>query len=138
MAREIDESTTSAWKRFSQFNTFLRDQKMPMCLKKDHGHHHTTINDIWSRDLVPYQPPEGQAGLHSEKCGESNTGRHKEIRSAAKTQRARTRVKDVIQKAFEAKGKWAGHIVLMKNNEWAKKRTEWTPMDRKRAKEDPK
>uniref|UniRef100_A0A3B3I440 ribonuclease H n=1 Tax=Oryzias latipes TaxID=8090 RepID=A0A3B3I440_ORYLA len=33
MAKEIDERVTSAWKRFGQYSTFLRDQKMPMCLK---------------------------------------------------------------------------------------------------------
>ena len=52
--------------------------------------------------------------------------------------RARTKVKDVIQKAVEAKGKWAGHIARMKNHEWAKKTTEWTPLDRKRSKGRPK
>ena len=62
----------------------------------------------------------------------------REIRSGTKTQRARTKVKDVIQKAVEAKGKWAGHMARMKNHEWAKKTTEWTPLDRKRAKGRPK
>ena len=40
--------------------------------------------------------------------------------------RARTKVKDVIRKAIEAKGKWAGHIARMKNHEWANKTIEWT------------
>ena len=31
---EIDERITAAWKRFRQFSTFLRDQKMPICLKR--------------------------------------------------------------------------------------------------------
>ena len=34
MAKEIDERVTSAWKRFGQYSTFLRDQRMPMCLKR--------------------------------------------------------------------------------------------------------
>uniref|UniRef100_A0A3P9HMW9 ribonuclease H n=1 Tax=Oryzias latipes TaxID=8090 RepID=A0A3P9HMW9_ORYLA len=32
MEKEIDERVTSAWKRFGQYSTFLRDQKMPMFL----------------------------------------------------------------------------------------------------------
>uniref|UniRef100_A0A3P9I9K1 ribonuclease H n=1 Tax=Oryzias latipes TaxID=8090 RepID=A0A3P9I9K1_ORYLA len=34
MPKEIDERVTSGWKRFGQYSTFLRDQKMPMCLKR--------------------------------------------------------------------------------------------------------
>eukprot|EP00795_Rhopilema_esculentum_P010854 gene10854-19671_t len=34
MGKEIDERVTSAWKRFGQYSTFLRDQRMPMCLKR--------------------------------------------------------------------------------------------------------
>eukprot|EP00795_Rhopilema_esculentum_P009645 gene9645-17406_t len=34
MAKEKDERVTSAWKRFGQNSTFLRDQRMPMCLKR--------------------------------------------------------------------------------------------------------
>ena len=43
-------------------------------------------------------------------------------------------MKGVIQKAVEAKVKWLGYIGRMKNHEWAKKATEWTSLDRKRAK----
>ena len=52
--------------------------------------------------------------------------------------RAGTEVKDVIQKAVEAKGKWAGHIARMKDHEWAKITTESTPLGRKKAKGRPK
>ena len=48
--------------------------------------------------------------------------------------RVRTKVKDVIQKAVEAKGKRAGRIARMKNHEWAKKTMEWSPLNKKRAK----
>eukprot|EP00795_Rhopilema_esculentum_P010354 gene10354-biopygen12941 len=41
-------------------------------------------------------------------------------------------------KVIEVKGKWAGHVARMKNHEWAKKTTEWTPWDRKRGKGRPK
>ena len=34
MAKEIDERITSAWKRCGQYSTFLRDQRMPICLKR--------------------------------------------------------------------------------------------------------
>ena len=54
----------------------LKDGNVPE--KENHGYHHTASNDMWSRDLVTYQPPEIEAGRHSKKYGESNTGRHKE------------------------------------------------------------
>eukprot|EP00794_Sanderia_malayensis_P006797 gene6797-7563_t len=34
MAKEVDERITSAWKRFGQYSTFMRDQRMPLCLKR--------------------------------------------------------------------------------------------------------
>uniref|UniRef100_A0A3P8SJP4 Reverse transcriptase domain-containing protein n=1 Tax=Amphiprion percula TaxID=161767 RepID=A0A3P8SJP4_AMPPE len=34
MAREIDERITAGWKRFGQYSSFLKDQKIPMCMKK--------------------------------------------------------------------------------------------------------
>ena len=35
--------------------------------------------------------------------------------------RARKKVKVLIQRAVEAKGKWAGHRARMKNHEWSRK-----------------
>ena len=34
MDKEIDQRITSGWKRFGQYSTFLKDKRMPICLKK--------------------------------------------------------------------------------------------------------
>ena len=36
------------------------------------------------------------------------------------------------------RGQWAGHLARMKNNKWAKKITEWTPREGRRAKGRPR
>ena len=36
------------------------------------------------------------------------------------------------------KGQWAGHLARMPNNRWAKKTTEWTPREGRRARGRPK
>lgn len=38
VAREIDKSITAGWKRFGQYSSFLKNQKIPMY--------------AWSRDMV--------------------------------------------------------------------------------------
>ena len=35
MAKDIDQTITAGWRRFGQYNTFLKDQKMPICLKRE-------------------------------------------------------------------------------------------------------
>ena len=35
--------------------------------------------------------------------------------------RARTEVKNIIQKSVETKGQWVGHLAQFKNQEWAQK-----------------
>ena len=34
IATDIDQKITAGWRRFGQCNTFLKDQKMPTCLKR--------------------------------------------------------------------------------------------------------
>jgi len=52
--------------------------------------------------------------------------------------RSTTKVKDIIEKAEQTKGQWAGHLARMKNNKWAKRTTEWWPRERSRARGRPK
>ena len=54
------------------------------------------------------------------------------------TIRAKTKVKDVTKESREKKSSWAGHVARMKNDRWAKKTTEWTPREGKRARGKPK
>ena len=57
MAREIDERIAAGWKHFGQYSSSLKDQKIPMCLKKEIMNTVilATIDDIRSRDLVTNQ-----------------------------------------------------------------------------------
>jgi len=34
MAKEINQRVTSGWRRFVQYSTFLKEKKIPMCLKE--------------------------------------------------------------------------------------------------------
>eukprot|EP00795_Rhopilema_esculentum_P008762 gene8762-biopygen9749 len=139
MAKEIDERVTSAWKRFGQYSTFLRDQRMPMCLKRKIMN--TVIlpsmtygAETWS--LTNCQRQKLAVTQRSMKRSMLGVTRRDKIRN--EDLRSRTGLKDVIEKVIEAKGKWAGHVARMKNHEWAKKTTEWTPWYRKREKGRPK
>ena len=53
MAKEIDQQITSGWRRFGQYNTFLRDKKNANVFEEEnHEHRNIASNDIWSRDMV--------------------------------------------------------------------------------------
>ena len=52
--------------------------------------------------------------------------------------RAEIGVEDVVEKAKTSKWKWAGHVARMSNGRWSKRDSEWTPVDRKRARGRPK
>uniref|UniRef100_A0A3P9MPT2 ribonuclease H n=1 Tax=Oryzias latipes TaxID=8090 RepID=A0A3P9MPT2_ORYLA len=58
MAKEIDERVTSAWKRFGQYSTFLRDQKMPVCLKRK------IMNTFGWRKLIMHKKTKHNFRLH--------------------------------------------------------------------------
>ena len=78
MAREVDERITLAWKRFGQFSTFLRDQRVPMCLKKKIMD--TIILSSMTYGAEPWSLTNGQKDKFAvtQKNRESNTGSHKE------------------------------------------------------------
>lgn len=48
--------------------------------------------------------------------------------------REKTRVSDVVEAALKIKWKWAGHVARMKEDRWAKRVTEWIPLDSIRRK----
>ena len=52
--------------------------------------------------------------------------------------RSTTKVKDIIEKAEQTKGQWAGHLARMKKSKWAKRTTEWWPREGSRARGRPK
>ena len=53
---------TAGWRRFGQYNTFLKDQKMPACLKRKILNINTTSYDIWSGEVVAYKISERETG----------------------------------------------------------------------------
>jgi hypothetical protein len=122
MAKEIDERITSAWKRFGQYSTFLRDQRMPMCLKRK------IMNTVILPSMTYGAETWSLTKRHRHKLAVTQRSMERSMLGVTRRDkirnedlRSRTGVKDVIEKVTEAKGKWAGHVARMKNHEWAKK-----------------
>ena len=139
MTREIDERITAGWKRFGQYSNFLKDHKMPMCLKKKIMD--TVIlpamtygAETWS--VTKHQKEKLAVAQRSMERAMLGITRRDKIRN--EDVRARTKVKDINEKAEEAKGQWAGHLARMNTSKWARKTTEWTPREGKRARGRPK
>ena len=139
MAREIDERITAGWKRFGQYSTFLKDQKMPICLKRKIMN--TVIlpamtygAETWS--LTNRQKEKLAVAQRSMERAMLGVTRRDRIRN--EDIRKKTKVDDIVEKAEKSKGQWAGHLARMNTNKWARKLTEWTPRNGKRAKGRPK
>ena len=139
MASEIDDRITAGWKRFGQYSTFLKDQKMPICLKKKimdsvilpamtYGAETWSLTKRQKEKLAVTQRSMERAMLGITR---KDKIRNQEIRE-------RTRVDDIIEKAEKSKGQWAGHLARMSPSKWARKLTEWTPRNGKRTKGRPK
>ena len=48
------------------------------------------------------------------------------------TIRQRTKVTDIVEKIYEAKRRWAGHVARLTDNRWTIRVTDWYPRGRKR------
>lgn len=139
MASEIDDRITAGWKRFGQYSTFLKDQKMPICLKKKIMDSvilpaMTYGAETWS--LTKRQKEKLAVTQRSMERAMLGVTRKDKIRN--QEIRERTRVDDIIEKAEKSKGQWAGHLARMSPSKWARKLTEWTPRNGKRTKGRPK
>ena len=64
MTRKIDQRIALVWKRYGQYNTFLRYQGMSICWKEK------AMNTV-----VTYNPLEIKLGHYSKKHNKSNFGR---------------------------------------------------------------
>ena len=128
IAKEIEQRITSGWRRFGQYSTFMKDLKMPICLKRKimdmvilpamtYGAETWAITKRQSEKLAVAQRSMERAMLN---ITLKDKIRKEEIRS-------KTKVKDIIETAKWMKGQWAGHLARMNNGRWAKKTTEWTP-----------
>ena len=79
LSKEIGERITSGWRRFGDYSHFLRDKKIPTCLKKEnHGYGHLTSYDLWSRDMDFNKTSREEACCSPTKHGEIVIEHHKE------------------------------------------------------------
>ena len=130
MAREIDGRITAGWKRFGQYSSFLKDKKIPMCMKEK-------IIDTVILPSMTYgaetwsltQHLKNKLAVAQRSMERSMLGITIKDKIRNENIRARTKVEDVVWLAEKAKGQWAGHVTRMDFNNWARKTTEWTPRD---------
>ena len=101
--------------------TFLRDKKIPTCLKRKimdtvilpamtYGAETWTLTKHLERKLAVAQRSMERSLL--------NITRRDKIRN--EIIRSETGVTDIIEKVKCMKGQWAGHVARMKNTRWAK------------------
>ena len=139
LSKEIGERITSGWRRFGDYSHFLRDKKIPTCLKRKimdtvilpamtYGAETWTLTKHLERKLAVAQRSMERSLL--------NITRRDKIRNGII--RSKTGVIDIIEKVKCMKGQWAGHVARMKNTRWAKITSEWTPRDGKRLRGRPK
>ena len=139
MTKEIDQRIAADWRIFGQYGFFLKEQKMPMCLKRKIMN--TVIlpamtygAETWS--LTKLQKEKLAVAQRSMERSMLNITRRDKIRNDVI--RSKTQLKDIIETAQNLKGQWAGHIARMNNDRWAKKTTEWRPREGSRKKGRPK
>ena len=139
MAREIDERITAGWKCFGQYSAFLKDQKIPMCLKKK----------IMNTVIIPSMTYGAETWSLTKHLKNKLTVAQRTMERAMlgitikdkirnENIRARKKLEDIVWKMQKAKGQWAGYVARMDINNWARKTTEWTPRDNRRTRGRPK
>ncbi|MEE4247402.1 MAG: reverse transcriptase domain-containing protein [Kangiellaceae bacterium] len=134
MAKEINQRITSGWRRFGQYSTFLKDQKMPICLKKKIMDSvilpaMTYGAETWS--LTKHQREKLAVAQRSMERSMLNITLKDRIRK--EVIRSKTQLTDITEKAQQMKGQWAGHLARMDNSRWTVKTTEWTPRNGNRG-----
>ena len=128
ISKEIGQRITSGWRRFGEYSHFLKDRKIPVCLKR-------TIMDTVILSAVTYEAETWALTKHQEKklsvAQRSmerlllNITKRDKIRNEIK--RRKTGVKDIIERVWCMRGQWAGHVDRMSNTKWAKITSECTP-----------
>ena len=136
---EVDKRIKIGWQKFGQYSNFMKDKKMPICLKRK------VLNTViipamtygaetWS--LTKKQEEKLAVAQRSMERSILNITRKDHIRN--EEVRQRTGATDILGKINTMKGQWAGHLARMDNKRWAKIATEWTPREGKRRKGRPK
>ena len=139
ISQEIAQRITSGWRRFGEYSHFLKDRKIPICLKR------TVMDTVilpgmaygaetWA--LTKQQEKKVAMAQRSMERLLLNTTKRDKIRN--ELIRCKTGVKDVIERVRCMRGQWAGHVAGMNNTRWAKITSEWIPREGKRVRGRPK
>ena len=135
MDKEIDQRITSGWRRFGEYSHFLRNSKIPICLKRKimdtailpvmtYGAETWTLTKLQERKMAVAQ--------RSMERSLPNITKRDKMRNEVIT--SKTKVVDITDKAQCMRGqRTCKHIARMSNTRWAKIISEWTPREGRRA-----
>ena len=130
MDKEIDQRITSGWRRFGEYSHFLKDSKIPICLKRKIMD--TVILPVMTYGAETWTPTK----LQERKVAVAQRSMERSLLNITKRDkirneviRSKTKVVDIIDKVQCMRGQWAGHIARMSNTRWAKIISEWTPRE---------
>ena len=120
--------------KFGEYSPFLKDLKIPICLKR-------TVMDTVILPAMTYGEETCALTKHQEKklavVQRSmerlllNITKRDKIRN--EIIRCKTGVQDIIERVRCRRGQWAGHVDRMSNTRWAKITSEWTSREGKRV-----
>ena len=123
----------AAWIAFSQNKEVLTDEKLPMNIRANIFNASVLPAMLYACETWSTTKSEEeklavtQRAMERRMCGVSIRDRisNKELRQ-------RSGLRDVVSGMYEAKRRWAGHIVRLNDNRWTYRLTNWLPRDRKR------
>ena len=119
LSKEIGERVTSGWRRFGDYSHFLRDKKIPTCLKRKimdtvilpamtYGAETWTLTKHLERKLAVAQREHGEIVIEH----------HKERQDQERDNKIKNRGDRYNRKSEVHERQWAGHVARMKNTRW--------------------
>ena len=133
ISKEIAQRITSGWRRFGEYSHFLKDRKIPICLKR-------TIMDTVILPTMTYWAETWALTKRQKKLAVSQRSMERLLLNITKTDkirneiiRCKTGVTYIIETVWCMRGQWAGHVARMSNTRWAKITSEWTPREGQRV-----
>ena len=128
ISKEIAQRITLGWRRFGEYNHFLKDRKSPICLKR-------TIMDTVISPAMPYGAETWALTKHQEKLAVAQRSMERLLLNITKRDKIRN---GIIIERVRCMRQWAGHVGRMSNSRWAKITSEWTPRQGKPLRGRPK
>ena len=133
--KKIAQTVTSGWRRFGKHSHFLKDRKIPICLKRK-------IMDAVILPAMTYGAETLVLTKHQEKeLAVAQRSMERLLLNITERDqiwneiiRCKTGVKDIIERVRCIRGQWAGHVARVSNTGWAKITSEWPPREGKRVK----